>query len=63
MLIISTVLVNYEVMDDLNIEHFSGRRARVIDGFGNDDVNNFVDTGISDHFLKVLEEAKKVSGK
>ena len=57
------MLINSAEMDCLNIEHFSGRRARVIDGFENDDVNNLVDTGISDQFLKVLEEAKKVSGK
>ena len=48
------------MMEYLNVEHFSGRRAKVMDGFEDDVVNNFVDTGISDQFLKVFEEAKKV---
>ena len=51
------------MMEYLNVEHFSGRRAKVMDGFEDDVVNNFVDTGISDQFLKVFEEAKKVESK
>ena len=42
---------------------FSGRRARVIDGFEADDDTNIIDTGNSDQFLKVFEEVNKVFAK
>ena len=42
---------------------FSGRQARVIGEFGEDEAANFVDTGNSDQFLKVFEEVNKVLAK
>ena len=40
------------IIDDgvFKSKYFSGRRARVIDGFDGEGVDNFVDTGVSDQF-------------
>ena len=48
---------------NLNIFIFSGRRARVIGGFEEEEATNFIDTGNYDQFLKVFEEVNKVVAK
>ena len=47
MLVIIAFIIDDEVFKS---KYFSGRRARVIDGFDGEGVNNFVDTGVSDQF-------------